>query len=103
MDFENGLSRLGGEINDAIELLRSASNRASDISGASGGRQGDPELGIPAEPEDKGWPAMGTLCDRLSQLADEVEAAFTQECREAVAGANAYLDEMSDQADGLSY
>lgn len=91
MGIDNDLCELGGRIEDAAEELRRAATLALRLCG------GDDD------DDDSVWPAMATLVDRLDAInklltelpGDEIKAAITQ--------AEAYLDDMADRADGISY
>lgn len=88
---------------DAVEHLGWAARLAGELSGSSGGRAPCPEFGDPGEEAVEGWPALDRLADELEGLCRKVDEAFTQEIREACEAEEAYQDEMSDRADGLSY
>ncbi len=87
---ENDLCELGGHIEDAAELLRRASQIALRLTGSD-------------EKDDPGWPAMAALVDRLDALNTALTELPGAEISDAITQAAAYLDDLSDRADGISY
>jgi hypothetical protein len=91
LDLNNDLIRLGHDIEDAADSLRQACRLACGLVGD------DPDRGL------DGWPAMEALVTRLDELEKQVAALPGEEIAAAIRDAHAYLDHLSDLADGQSY
>lgn len=91
MSSNNDLCELGGRIEDAADELKRASTVALRL------------LGDDPDSDDSRWPGMATLVDRLDAINRLLVELPGDEIKAAIKQAEAYLDDMDDRADGISY
>lgn len=63
-------------IDDATDAIEQASDCAYELSGASGGQEGDEEFGVPEIKPIEGWPDMAILIDRLDEILESLRSVI---------------------------